>query len=242
MPCRSCAALIALVFACFALVACGDDGPEATVRLRGVVFAFAGGQLLADARVTIAERPELTTTTDASGAWELEVPDGVPVTPYAELMRYQTMHLETFTTSGQDLERVNFQLVTQSIYRTFASILGEDPDPGLCQIASTVNVAAIGSLSFDEFRAYGPHGVAGATVDSEPPMGVETVYFTESTLPDPTLTETTIDGGVVWANVPPGRYALRTHHPERRFRECVVTCEPGRFINAGPPWGLHELE
>ncbi|MCC7537209.1 MAG: hypothetical protein IT379_13385, partial [Deltaproteobacteria bacterium] len=234
---RHLAAIVLLVLSAFPM-ACGDDeSPMGSVRLRGVVFGFASGELLEGARVSIAELPELATTSAADGTWELEVPDGARVTPVVELPRHPTMYLETFTTDGVDLERVNFQLVPEGIYRAFGSILGEDIDPVRCQIASTVNVAAIGDLSFEQFRAYGPHGVAGATVETTPSIGSQTVYFTEQTLPDRTLTETTIDGGVVWANVAPGTYELRAVHPERTFRPSTVTCEPGRFINAGPPWG-----
>jgi hypothetical protein len=46
----------------------------------------------------------------------------------------------------------------------------------------------------------------------------------------------------VWVNVPPGVYTIHTEHAELDIRSFVVTCEPGRFINVGPPWGPHELQ
>jgi hypothetical protein len=39
----------------------------------------------------------------------------------------------------------------------------------------------------------------------------------------------------------PGVYTLRAVHPTRFFAPFVATCEPGRFINAGPTRGLREL-
>lgn len=56
--------------------------------------------------------------------------------------------------------------------------------------------------------------------------------------PDRTLTETTADGGVLFTNVPPGRYTLRAHKQGAAIRSVAVTCRAGVLTNASPPWGL----
>jgi hypothetical protein len=217
----------------------GASGP-ATIRLSGWAFAFAGGGKPLVARIGIAEIPGLETTSAPDGTWEIEVPNGVAVTPWAESEGYQTMHLQTFTGSGEPIDHVDFQMVEKAIFNMFAYVLEMEPDPGRCQISTTVNTIKVRDLPLSEFVAYGAHGVAGATSHAEPEIP-DTVYFDETTIPDRSLTETTIDGGVVWANVLPGVYTLRAVHPTRFFAPFVATCEPGRFINAGPTRGLREL-
>lgn len=230
------------------LSACTEEGPDPCdttdrVALTGVAFQFGTENVpLAGARLTLAECPGISTVTDASGLYSLAVPRGLPVTPYIEYEDFPVMHLETWAAT-ESLTDVNFQTVPPLFYEIFSGLLTEAPDPARCQVASTVNVAAVKGLTLEEFLAYGPHGVAGATVTIEPPVDPRRgpVYFDERTLPDRDLTETTIDGGVVFANLEPGVYTLRAHHPTRSFREVTVTCVAGRFINAGPPWGLHEI-
>ncbi|HYD79870.1 MAG TPA: hypothetical protein VEC06_08675 [Paucimonas sp.] len=67
------------------------------------------------------------------------------------------------------------------------------------------------------------------------------IYFNSQVLPDSSLRATSIDGGVVWANVPDGVYTIPASHPTRRFASFVATCKEGRLINADPPHGLKEI-
>ena len=103
----------------------------------------------------------------------LEVPDNAEITPYSESVGFPAMHIQTFTTSGQNLTDVNFQMVSEVIYDIFAARLQTDPDPERCQIASTVNVADVKGLTLEEFVAYGAHGVQGATASMEPAVPSE---------------------------------------------------------------------
>jgi hypothetical protein len=222
-----------------------DAGPGPMVRLSGVAFDF-GAPLtpLTRAEIGAAEFPALSTVTDASGLYALDVPDGADVTLFIRAGgSFPEMHLQTLHTAGEDLTDVNFQTISELFYDIFAGIIGIDPDPERCQIATTVNVAAVKGLSLEDFVHYGAHGIPGATVSIEPAVdpALGPVYFDASTIPDWTLPETTTDGGVVFANLPPGVYTLTAQHPTREIAPLVVTCEPGRFINAGPPWGLHEV-
>lgn len=226
------------------LAACGggDDAPRFAreVTVTGTCFAFAGGgAAVAGARVALAEHPSITTTSGDDGMYTLRVPDDRPFTPMVTHPDFVTMHLQTFTTAGTDLARVNFQMVERSVYDFFALALGTEPDPQRCHIASTVNTRDVRELDHAAFVAYGAHGVAGARVTTDPAVP-DLVYFNERTIPDRTVTQTTLDGGVVAANVRPGVYRFNATHPTRRFDAFVATCAPGRLVNAGPPWGLRE--
>lgn len=51
---------------------------------------------------------------------------------------------------------------------------------------------------------------------------------------------TTEGSPVICPNVAPGVYVVSAQHPTRTFAPFTATCEPGRLINAGSPWGLRE--
>jgi hypothetical protein len=53
-----------------------------------------------------------------------------------------------------------------------------------------------------------PHGDPGALAITTPQAGIGPVYFNEAVAPDPTLTRTSVDGGVVWFNVAVGQYQV----------------------------------
>ncbi|HEY8207888.1 MAG TPA: hypothetical protein VIG99_10440, partial [Myxococcaceae bacterium] len=142
-------------------------------------------------------------------------------------------------TDCDDITNAHFQFIPEPVYAFLAMSLGIDPASPLCNIASTVSVKALRNLDFDGLMAFGPQGEAGATVSSRPSLPGP-IYFNEQTLPDPTLTQTTNDGGVLFINVPVGTYRLSAHHPLHHFAKMTVTCAPGRFINPSPPWGLWE--
>ena len=85
------------------------------------------------------------------------------------------------------------------------------------------------------------HGVPGATSIAYPALG-EPIYFTEQTIPLPSQTETSLDGGVVWTEVPAGTYRIVTTSPTDRFASFLATCKPRRVVNANPPWGAYQLK
>ena len=41
--------------------------------------------------------------------------------------------------------------------------------------------------------------------------------------------------------MPSGVYTVKARKAGTRFASFDATCEPGRVVNANPPWGLHEL-
>ena len=192
----------------------------------------------------MAEYPRLRATAKRDGTYDLAVPSHATVTPYIAAPGYHTIHLQTFRTDGEDLERVNFQTPTDAVYRALAALLNVplDPDGELreCAIVSTFSTRNVRDLSFRAFTGYGAHGVAGATALASPALP-NPIYFNESVLPDPAQRRSSDDGGVLWTGVPARTYTIRARHPSTRFASFVATCKPGRVVNANPPWGLHEL-
>jgi hypothetical protein len=62
-----------------------------------------------------------------------------------------------------------------------------------------------------------PHGDPGATVSLTPapvfPDTIGPIYFNPAVQPDPSYTETSVDGGVTWLNVPLGTFAATAQKP-----------------------------
>jgi hypothetical protein len=140
-----------------------------TITISGVGFEFGNNSIaIPGATVSIAECPEISTITDENGFYSLEVPDDSTVTPVVDYSGFPIMHLETFTTAGEDYEDVKLQMVSRAIYVLFAAVLDVEPDPELCQISTTVNVAAVRGTTLAEHAAYGAHGIEGATLTSAP--------------------------------------------------------------------------
>lgn len=243
VPKRLPAALLA-TFACLLALPAAASAAGDTVHVRGTVYTFGTPDPIEGATVRVAELPGRVATTGPDGAYDLEVPDGTRITPYVEAAGHHGIHLQTIVTQGRDLERFNFQIPTDAVYVFLAALLevplDENGDPQQCVIVSTFSTEAVRDLSFEEFRAFGPHGVAGATASATPALPGP-IYFNSSVLPDPSLTESSDDGGVIWLGVPPGVYRLSAQHPTERFAELIATCVDGRLVNANPPQGLYQL-
>jgi len=234
------AVLLALAAACIA-----PASAAAMVDLRGTAYEFNKPAMrLAGATVRVAERPKLRATVRKNGAYRLAVPDRARVTPYVDAPGYHRIYLQTFTTAGKDLDRVNFQVPTDGTYNALATLLkvplDAKGDIRACAIVSTFSTRKVRNLSFNGFVRYGAHGVAGATASATPALK-SPFYFNEQVIPDPAQRLSSKDGGVIWTGVRSGRYVVRAHHPRTRFARFVATCKPGRIVNANPPWGLHEL-
>lgn len=258
------------------------SGEGATVTMSGNAYAFFGiDNTMPGAVVRIEEYPQLEAAVQPDGSYRLEVPDGVNVTPYIvpadtydpELISslrppppYERVYNQTFRTSGEDLEKVHFQIPANEIYKVFIRALGAEytGPPGderlkNCAIVSTFSMKeARAADDFrppspeppgypETFRDVYPHGVAGSTGSISPrPASVDgPVFFSfPGIFPDRDLTASTVDGGVLWTEVPPGSYWMEAENPEPgvEFAPFRATCKPGRLVNASPPWGFYELE
>jgi len=229
------------------------DAPATTAaavgHIRGTAYTFNTPDPIAGATISIVELPGITTTTGADGSYELEVPAGSTVTPYIEAVDHFGIHTQTFTVDaahdGLELDGVNFQTPTTGIYDGLKALVsgftGRDPfDGGSCVIVTTVGDARMVGMTFDQFINFHPHGVEGATVAIEPASATP-IYFNSDVLPDSAQLTTSIDGGVLFPNVPPGEYTLTATKDGLQFAIVHATCKDGWVVNANPVWGLHAL-
>ena len=220
--------------------------PAAPITIRGTAYTFNTPDPIVGAEIRVAELPDVSATTGADGAYELAVPVGAPVTPYIVAAGHHTIYLQTFATTGGDLSEVNFQTPSDDVYDALYGLLqvflGKGPIDDGCVIVSTVSDAKVVGMTFAQFIAFHPHGVAGVLAGGLPALPPP-IYFNDAVLPDQSQTSTSGDGGVIWANVPVGVYQVGAKpaaaDDTRSFATFTATCEAGRIINANPPWGLH---
>lgn len=236
---------VAALAAAALLAAAAPAAAAPQVHLRGTAYEFNNVKVrLGGATIRVAEFPALRATVRADGTYDLRVPDRAQVTPYIQAAGHHTIYLQTFATAGEDLANVNFQTPSDPIYRALAGLLAVPLDANgelaQCAIVSTFSTRNVRDLPFDDFTAYGAHGVAGATASASPGLPKPT-YFNANVIPDPAQPLSSKDGGVIWTKVPAGRYTITARSPSTRFASFVATCRPGRVVNANPPWGLHEL-
>jgi hypothetical protein len=230
----------------------GGAGSVDTVRISGTAYAFFDiDDRVPGSVVRVEEFPGISDAVAPDGSYEIEVPDDANVTPYIDVPAgYRGIYLQTFHTSGKDLKHVNFQVVPSAIYAGLAALLGVPLDEAgqvqECVVVSTFSIhEARDATTFDPgFKDVYPHGLPGSTATIDPRLGNTRgpIYFNEAVVPDPAETASSVDGGVLWVEVPPGYYWLEPSHPTERLAPFLAHCENGRLVNANPPWGFYELK
>jgi hypothetical protein len=217
-----------------------------TVTISGRAYAFNHMETgLAGATIRVRELPGVSAVTDAGGDYMLEVPDDANVTPFIDPPPgYHQIDLQTFHTRGRPIVNANFQTPADAEYYGLAALLsvplGPDARPQQCVIVTTASARNVRGVDFATFQARTPHGVAAAAARTVPGLGPP-VYFNDSVIPDPSLTSTSGDGGIIWTGVATGTYRVITEAATTRFASFLATCAPGRIVNANPPWGAYEL-
>lgn len=245
-----------------ALVMCGlvASNAEATERLpaaptaeareyttiSGLAFEFLSRELLEGATISLDEYPWVRDVTAVDGTFVLEnVPVGVEVTPRIELRGYKTMWHGTFTTTEAPVENLFFQTVPTYLYHILAASIDVRLNPARCQLVTTVTFPEMNELdSWEDYQVLTPHGLPGmeALLDPTPSAEHGPVYFNDDVFPDPTLTATSTDGGVLWVNLRPegSPYIVTAEDPQDlyTFSEVKILCKAGRLINASPPYAV----
>lgn len=221
-------------------------GKDETVTISGRAYEFNHmDTYIEGATIRVREDPGLTAVTDANGDYELEVPRDTTVTPYIDPPAgYNEIDLQTFRARNRDIHNANFQTPADLEYNGLKALLGVEsrPDgrPANCVIVTTASARNVRGVDYETFHERTPHGVAGATSSSQPPLP-DPIYFNENVLPDPSQPSTSEDGGIIWTEVPAGTYRISTDSPDADFASFLATCEPGRVVNANPPWGAYQL-
>lgn len=259
----------AVLFSAMAVLAIGagtvSAKPAKSVTISGKAFVFNHmDTYISGATIKVRELPKLSTVTDELGNYELRVPDDTNVTPYilsgeglltkhsfaddSPTGQVQThwneIDLQTFHPRGQDIENANFQTPGDPEFNGLKALLAvparADGRPEQCAIVTTASARDVRGVDYHTYWQNTPHGVPGATSIEYPALDGP-VYFNENVIPDRTKTATSEDGGIIWPVVPTGTYRIVTSAPGTEFASFLATCEPGRIINANPPWGAYQL-
>lgn len=236
---------------CLLLAAgCGDDelawsaGSGPLVRVNGHAFVFgpnSRGLTLEGASVAVAEAPEHATTVAADGTFALDVPSGAPLSFSLTQPEFHPNQSAAIDLGPDGLAMLGFQTPTEETFSVLGSISEVVPDPERCQISTTISRLGTTPYGGDAL------GVEGAVATLSPPIPAADgpIYFAYYgdgfILPSRALTETSIDGGVIFSNVPPGEYTLTATKEGHRFSKVKIRCRAGVLVNAAPPNGIQEL-
>ena len=226
--------------------ACGSPthGTGPLVAAAGMAFSFgqsSAASSLEGAHISVLESPELGATVDGNGGFALQVPSGGECSFTIHQPGFHDSQTAALSVGAGGIDQVSFQVPPDNIFAVLASVVGIDADPTRCQIATTVSAAGT--------PPYGGSGVGepDVTVTIAPPLPASAgpVYFqyvsASVILPDASLTATSIDGGVLFLNVPPNDYTLTAHKAGKTFSSVKLHCRPNVLVNAAPPWGLQTL-
>lgn len=225
-----------------ASVGCGDGSSGGLVTLSGdaIPFNVSPEARVPGATISLLEYPEQRMVTGEDGHFVFDgLAVGSDATVVLEHPDYHRIQTGTIHLEGDGAERVTFQAVDPLTYWGMGLLIGMIPDEkNRCQMVTTVT--RVGKSLYDE----GAHGEAGAVVTLDPPLPPENgpIYFGSNVLPDPSLTETSDDGGVLFVQVPPGDYTWTATKAGVRFTQVRMKCRAGWLVNASPPWGLQALE
>ncbi|WAS90612.1 hypothetical protein [Nannocystis punicea] len=211
----------------------------ATVEGDAIPFDASPNGRIAGAQVSILEFPDRSVVTAADGKFKFEgLPVGADVTLTMTHPDYHPIQTGTHVVPEEGLQRITFQAVTHAIYDALAAIVMVTPDEEkYCQMVTTVT--RVGKSIYDA----GAHGEADVVVTLDPPLPAENgpIYFNSSVIPEPGLTRTSDDGGVLFIQVPPGEYTWTATKAGAEFLPVRMKCRAGWLINASPPWGLQRL-
>jgi hypothetical protein len=222
-----------------------DGATAARWSASGDAFSFGPGSgSLAGASVIAVDAdgvplPGAATTVGADRGWRLDdLPADRELSFVLEKAGFATTQTQVFRLQG-GVERVTFQVPSDSVYDLMAAFVELKPDPTRCQIATTVT-----RRGHSLYDGTGTHGEPDATVEIHPSADAidGPVYFNlvkyDTIFPDRKLTATSHDGGVLFLDAPPGRYTLTASKPGAVIRDVTLDCRAGVLANASPPWGL----
>lgn len=219
------------------------EGPETVISGQAFVFGPAPELHFADATLSVMEAPELRAPVADDGTFSLTVPSGAPLSFVLEHPELAPIQSATIEIEPAGLADLGFQVPTSAVVELMARASEVVIDAEACQVVSTVSSAAS--------PPYGGSAVGepGAVVEVRPalPEGASgPVYFEYVSdaliLHDPELDTTTVDGGVIFANLPTGEWTLHASKAGVSFTEPTARCRPGTIVNASPPHGVEAID
>ena len=218
------------------------EDPRATVSISGMVIQASASPDpdLPEGTVRVVGGPSVRWS-----GWRFELPS-IPACAEVELeLDHPALHpvrTAVLHTGNHGLRDVTLQTPDHWTWDFFVAMAGVEPEPGTCQVATTLTAA--NRFGQPPCHRCGEPG-ARAYLWPPPPGASAPVYFEAmdngAIFPDPQLSETTRDGGVLFPNVPPGEYLLYGVKEGVAFLPARIRCEPDLFINASPPYGVQAI-
>ena len=176
---------------------------------------------VAGVRVSIAELPitkRLDIRTDADGRWRFQAIKlkGKPldVSFVYELAGYPTTKSQVFQIGDAGITDLAVQFPTAAYYTAAKGQIEQQVGAllGAPYTLANVLVTTVGKSWASMYDARLPHGDPGAVVSITPPTALPAslgpVYFNADVSPDPALTSTSVDGGVLFGNLAAGAYTV----------------------------------
>jgi hypothetical protein len=183
--------------------------------------SFPFQSTVAGARVYVAELPVtrlLNIRSDANGKWGFEAIklQGRPlqISFVYELSGYTTTKSQVFEIGDAGITDVAVQFPTEAYFSAAKGQIEQQIGAliGAPYSLSNVVVTTVGKSWASMYSSELPHGDPGAEVAISPaiafPSSLGPIYFNESVAPDPTLTSTSVDGGVMFGNLSTGTYTI----------------------------------
>ena len=219
------------------------DGPPAHVV--GHAFIFGPnpmGLTIEGAVVAVAEDPSVSTTVNADGSFELDVPSGGASSFSLTKTGFMPSQSAAIEIGVDGIARLGFQTPSFDAVEQLATFARVTVDPTKCQVTTTISAKGTEPYGGDSLGVDGAVATITPMADADGP-----IYFastggaTPTIFPDRSLTAASVDGGVIFANVSPGEYRITATAAGHTFSTAEIRCRAGVLVNAAPPNGIQEL-
>jgi hypothetical protein len=217
---------------------------EILAPVTGFARNFTTIDPITDAKITILENGKQVTTDKTGHFGPILWPIGKPITMVIEKPGYRTTQSATIIVPPEGLtgiyNNISLQPLDLLTFTLFTGAMGKKLNEDKCHVATTITAyhKTLGDL---------PQGEELSKVLLIPDT-TETPHFGIFTTgplkdyPNPFvrgLTETSVDGGLVYANLEPRDepYTITAYKSGLSFTQSQFICRKGMFINISPPRG-----
>jgi len=203
---------------------------------------------VAGARVWIAELPitrALDIRSDAHGKWKFPAVKikGTPLhmSFVYELAGYPTTKSQVFEIGDAGVTDVAVQFPTEAYFQAAKGQIEQQIGAliGAPYTLANVLVTTVGKSWASMYSPDLPHGDPGVQVAITPaiqfPVSLGPVYFNEAVSPDPTLTATSVDGGVLFGNLAAGNVTITASKAPFSYAALTFAIQDGIALYVASP-------